>query len=91
MKRSDFLTKPTPHPFLPSVGEVWRDKRDGRDILLYAVYKPHGFHCVGYNRDCTINFNYLPDDWLKHNVYVKTIGQEEIDMILKSNKERGWL
>lgn len=90
MKRNDFLTKPLKHLFWPSVKEIWRDKRDGRELLLLTVYEPHGFHCTYFNCDGAINFNHLPEDWLDSMEYVKTIADEEIQKLLKSKKERGW-
>jgi len=76
--------------FWPSVNEIWRDTRDGSELLLHKIYEPEGFYCVGYNRDFTLNFNCMPDDWFQHKVYVKTINRAEAENYMESKKNIGW-
>lgn len=91
MNRNDFLTKGSPHIFMPSVGEVWRHRSDGSEILLYSKYEPDGFHGVGYNSDFTLNFNHLPEYWMEQNEYVKTLTDLEVNEVISQKKASGWL
>ncbi len=91
MSRERFLLGASPHIFWPSVHEVWEDKSDGRRMLLYSTFEPHGFHCVGFNCDFTLNFNHLPEDWLERNIYVRTLTDEEVTEVLRIKRVKGWL
>lgn len=88
MNRKDFNSnKPRGGVFYPSVGEVW-DFGDGSQLLIYKEWEK-GFNCIGYNCDMSLNFNYLPEWWLKNNTYVKTLTLDEMAAVIGQRKAAG--